>query len=53
MKRVKQYRVRLTEEEDVLLKQKAKELGISAADLIRLGIKRYTGKTHTTPRGWS
>ncbi len=43
MKRVKQYRVRLTEEEDALLKQKAKDLGISAADIIRLGIKRYIG----------
>ena len=48
MKRVKQYRVRLTEEEDVLLKQKAKELGISAADLIRLGIKRYTGNLESS-----
>lgn len=43
MKRVKQYRVRLTEEEDALLKQKAKDLGISAADIIRLGIKHYVG----------
>lgn len=39
MKRVKQYRIRLTEEEDELLKQKAKESGLSVADLIRLGIK--------------
>lgn len=38
-----QYRVRLTEEEDALLKQKAQELGISAADVIRLGIKCYIG----------
>jgi len=44
MKRVKQYRVRLTEEEDALLKQKAQALGISAADIIRLGIKYYVGE---------
>jgi predicted ribosome quality control (RQC) complex YloA/Tae2 family protein len=39
MKRVKQYRIRLTEEEDELLKQKAKESGLSVADIIRLGIQ--------------
>jgi hypothetical protein len=39
MKRVKQYRIRLTEEEDELLKQKAQESGLSVADIIRLGIK--------------
>ena len=43
MKQLKHYRVTLTEEEDALLKQKAEELGISAADIIRLGIKRYIG----------
>lgn len=48
MKRVKQYRVRLTEEEDLLLKQKAQELGISAADVIRLGIKRYIGNLESS-----
>ncbi|MBV9387925.1 MAG: CopG family transcriptional regulator [Chroococcidiopsidaceae cyanobacterium CP_BM_ER_R8_30] len=44
MNRVKQYRVRLTEEEDELLKQKARDLGLSAADIIRLGIKYYFEK---------
>ncbi|MBD2433431.1 MULTISPECIES: hypothetical protein [Fischerella] len=39
MKRVKQYRIRLTEEEDELLKQVARETGLSVADVIRLGIK--------------
>jgi predicted DNA-binding protein len=39
MKRVKQYRIRLTEEEDELLKQKARESGLSVADIIRLGIQ--------------
>ncbi len=39
MKRVKQYRIRLTEQEDELLKQKARESGLSVADLIRLGVK--------------
>ena len=39
MKRVKQYRIRLTEQEDELLKQKAKETGLSVADIIRLGVK--------------
>ncbi|MCU0538158.1 MAG: ribbon-helix-helix protein, CopG family [Hydrococcus sp. Prado102] len=39
MKRVKQYRIRLTEEEDELLKQKARETGLSVADIIRLGVK--------------
>lgn len=38
MKRIKQYRIRLTEEEDDLLKQKAKSLGTSVADVIRMGI---------------
>lgn len=44
MNRVKQYRVRLTEEEDELLKQKAREMGLSAADIIRLGIRYYSEK---------
>jgi hypothetical protein len=39
MKRVKQYRIRLTEEEDEFLKQKSRETGLSVADIIRLGIK--------------
>ncbi|HEY9794946.1 MAG TPA: ribbon-helix-helix protein, CopG family [Leptolyngbyaceae cyanobacterium] len=39
MKRVKQYRIRLTEQEDELLKQKARETGLSVADIIRLGVK--------------
>jgi hypothetical protein len=47
MKRVKHYRVRLTEE-DLLLKQKAQELGVSAADVIRLGIKGYIGNLESS-----
>lgn len=43
MARVKQYRIRLTEEEDALLKQKAKDLGLTVADIIRLGIRSYVG----------
>jgi predicted DNA-binding protein len=39
MKRVKQYKIRLTEEEDNLLQQKAQKSGLSVADIIRLGIK--------------
>lgn len=39
MKRVKQYRIRLTVEEDELLKQKARESGLSVAEIIRLGIQ--------------
>lgn len=42
MARVKQYRIRLTEE-DALLKHKAKDLGLTAADIIRLGIRSYVG----------
>jgi hypothetical protein len=44
MKRVKQYRIRLTEEEDALLKQKARDLSLSAADVIRLGIRYFVGE---------
>jgi hypothetical protein len=36
MKRIKEYRIRLTEEQDEFLKQKAKESGLSVADIIRL-----------------
>lgn len=48
MKRVKQYKIRLTEEEDELLKQKARESGLSVADIIRLGIKYQIEQLEST-----
>ncbi len=44
MMRVKQYRIRLTEEEDELLKQVAKKTGLTVADVIRMGIKYQIGE---------
>lgn len=54
MNRAKQYRVRLTEEEDELLKRTARELGLSSADVIRLGIRFYAGNSEygTSPRSY-